>query len=732
LNPLRLHVRNYRCFEQLDLQLPDGCVAILGHNGEGKSSIAEAIEVALFGECRTGRLPAQHARAAGPADDLVVELDLDHAGHLYRIRRTYSARGRGKTTLDLERAMFSTREGFTDDAWTPLTCGSAKETQELIEQTLGLNRETFRASAFLAQGDGAAFTDAAPRDRKRILANVLGLDRYDRLQERARQDKRAVEADLQTLDGRTQAARELAAQKPAAAAERDLVVAAETELVDTIADREREHEQLSARYQEAREQGARRAAAEAELREATTKVAQLTQRTLAADDAARAIVAASLELDTLPAAADTAALEQRETEAAAAVEEHTRARRERDELLREHDRLTKERDQLAAQCKQSDLAVETVRAKIAATEATPDATCETCGQHVAGDAKLKTLATYQAELDTLLAKQLELYEQARAVVLPHVPAGLPPAPTAALDQVRAELRVIRESATRRAQLEERIRQLEPAAASGPLPDEMTAALVAVTDKTAALERLEPVDLDEITRQGTLVKERLTVARAQLEQQRTVRARLDERLAQIVAAERQVADAAAEHADLQQRLDVFVALERAFGRDGIPALIVESSAIPYLETEANRILDALGTSFRVELRTQAELKTSDGLRETLDVVVDTDTGEGAYETFSGGERTRLNLALRIALARLLANRRGAESRLLSIDEPDGLDDHGMAALVDVLRGLEGDFSKLYVVSHVPALRDSFDTTLQVVRDGAWSRVNETGVFETVAA
>jgi energy-coupling factor transporter ATP-binding protein EcfA2 len=177
VNPLRLHVRNYRCFELLDLQLPDGCVAILGHNGEGKSSIAESIEVALFGECRTGRLPAQLARAAGPDDELLVELELEHVGALYRIRRTYSARGRGKTTLDFEQFEGEPTNGDGEHVeelggFVPLTRGSAKETQELIEQTLGLNRETFRASAFLAQGDGAAFTDAAPRDRKRILANV--------------------------------------------------------------------------------------------------------------------------------------------------------------------------------------------------------------------------------------------------------------------------------------------------------------------------------------------------------------------------------------------------------------------------------------------------------------------------------------------------------------------------------------------------------------------------------
>jgi exonuclease SbcC len=82
-----------------------------------------------------------------------------------------------------------------------LTRETAAATQEAICATLGLSRQTFRASAFLAQGDGAAFTDAQPRDRKRILCEVLGLDIWDRLLERARADRRTVEDETQQLAG---------------------------------------------------------------------------------------------------------------------------------------------------------------------------------------------------------------------------------------------------------------------------------------------------------------------------------------------------------------------------------------------------------------------------------------------------------------------------------------------------------------------------------------------------
>jgi exonuclease SbcC len=164
-----------------------------------------------------------------------------------------------------------------------------------------------------------------------------------------------------------------------------------------------------------------------------------------------------------------------------------------------------------------------------------------------------------------------------------------------------------------------------------------------------------------------------------------------------------------------------ALEGAFGRDGVPALILESAAIPLIESDANRILADLGVELVVELRTQRALKTEDRLADTLDIIVRDGRGDAPYEDFSGGERTRLNLALRIALARLLAHRRGSEVRLLALDEPEFLDETGMLALARVLSGLAGEFDSIALVSHHPALADAFDQSVRVEKDGDRSRV-----------
>jgi len=738
MNPLRLVARNYRSFETLDLDLPDGCVAILGENGAGKSSIVNAIDLAIFGpESRS----LADALTEGSVDELLVELEFEHAGVVHRVRRSYSPRGRGKATLDFERYVFKPDWQVGDpqyEPWEPLTCESAKATQELIERAIGLSRETFRASAFLAQGDGAAFTEAQPRDRKRILAEVIGLDRWNLLLTKARADRQRLEREQQELDGRIGAAQAQAALAPDLEKQLDEVAEAETVAADQLADLERSHAELAVEYQEAREHAARRQAATAELETAQAAMRDLDDRAAKADEAARRILEASEKLRELATTPDAEKFEQRIAELAAAVDAHERAQREHDFAVQQLQRADRERAQLTNRAEEAARFADAVRTKISDLEQTSAAICDLCGQEIHDDAKARVLAEYRAELQRHLdteARERAAAAEIEVPVVPTAPEG--EAPVTQLEIVRGQLRAAQQAATERATQTERIRQLELVAASGPSPDALVAAKALLLEKQDALTGLgEGKDTAAIERQGKLVGEQLRDVRAQLERHRQLRARLDERLQAARAAGEQVAAATADRERLLGELDTVVVLERAFSPDGIPALIVENTAIPYLETEANRILGLLGgktAACQVELRTQAELKSGDGVRDTLDVVVIGQHGERPYETFSGGEKTRLNLALRIALARLLAHRRGAESRLLVVDEPDGLDDAGISALVDVLRGLEDDFAKLYVVSHVPALRDSFDTTLAVVSvDGAASQVVDAGVFAEVAA
>ena len=71
----------------------------------GKTKLLETIPLCLFGPS----LPWSEYLAAGE-EDCRVELEFEHGGERYRVRRTYSAKGRGRSTLDFERLTRSSAE----------------------------------------------------------------------------------------------------------------------------------------------------------------------------------------------------------------------------------------------------------------------------------------------------------------------------------------------------------------------------------------------------------------------------------------------------------------------------------------------------------------------------------------------------------------------------------------------------------------------------------------------
>ncbi|HTX89870.1 MAG TPA: SMC family ATPase, partial [Anaerolineales bacterium] len=131
----------------------------------------------------------------------------------------------------------------------------------------------------------------------------------------------------------------------------------------------------------------------------------------------------------------------------------------------------------------------------------------------------------------------------------------------------------------------------------------------------------------------------------------------------------------ERGELGLQIGRYKALERAFGKDGVPALLIEQ-ALPEIELKANEILGRLSEdSMRLHFETQGKYKDEKrkDLRETLEIQVSDGAGLRDYEMFSGGEAFRVNFAIRLALSEVLAARKGARLQMLVIDEGFGSQD-----------------------------------------------------------
>jgi exonuclease SbcC len=177
-------------------------------------------------------------------------------------------------------------------------------------------------------------------------------------------------------------------------------------------------------------------------------------------------------------------------------------------------------------------------------------------------------------------------------------------------------------------------------------------------------------------------------------------------------------------DLSQQVMRYKQLERAFGKDGVPALLIEQ-ALPQIENRANNILERLsGGTMTVRFVTQAEYKDHrrEDLRETLDIQISDSAGVRDYEMYSGGEAFRVNFAIRLALAEVLAQRAGARLQTLVIDEGFGSQDAlGRQRLVEAINLIRQDFAKILVITHIDELKDVFPVRIEVTKTSQGSQV-----------
>ncbi|MBM4426472.1 MAG: SMC family ATPase [Chloroflexi bacterium] len=185
-----------------------------------------------------------------------------------------------------------------------------------------------------------------------------------------------------------------------------------------------------------------------------------------------------------------------------------------------------------------------------------------------------------------------------------------------------------------------------------------------------------------------------------------------------------ADYASQREELNQNILRHKSLERAFGKDGVPALLIEQ-ALPQIEQKANDLLDRLSDGqMSIRFVTQAEYKDKkrDDLKETLDIQISDASGTRDYEMYSGGEAFRVNFAVRLALSEILAQRKGARLQTLVIDEGFGSQDvQGRQRLIEAINAVKNDFAKIFIITHLDELKDAFPNRIEIEKSERGSTV-----------
>jgi exonuclease SbcC len=224
-----------------------------------------------------------------------------------------------------------------------------------------------------------------------------------------------------------------------------------------------------------------------------------------------------------------------------------------------------------------------------------------------------------------------------------------------------------------------------------------------------------------------LEQQIQQRRRQLDEQLSQQGRLQQRFTQLESLQTQYEEQQKQFQDLQRQYRVHQELASAFGKNGIQALMIEN-ILPQLEAETNNILSRLtGNQLHVQIVTQKAgrraTKKTTKLIDTLDILIADASGTRPYETYSGGEAFRINFSIRLALARLLAQRAGTSLQMLIVDEGFGTQDSdGCDRLIAAINAISSDFSCILTVTHMPQFKEAFQTRIEVRKNQQGSHLS----------
>ena len=190
--PLLLTIENFMCYGEdvpsLNLE-PVHIACISGDNGYGKTALLDAITWAIWGKSRA---KTQDELVNITRNTMFVELDFFADESRYRVTRTYT-KGRGASSGKSELNL----SVIIGDTVSSLMANTIRETEEKIVNLLNMDYETFINTSYLKQGDSNRFTSSRPTDRKKILADLLDLSYYERLESASKQNSRQLQNDVE-------------------------------------------------------------------------------------------------------------------------------------------------------------------------------------------------------------------------------------------------------------------------------------------------------------------------------------------------------------------------------------------------------------------------------------------------------------------------------------------------------------------------------------------------------
>ena len=222
---LRIGIRNLNSLrgdQEVDFRedplASSGLYAIVGPTGAGKTSILDAITLALYGRTERDRY-GNEVMSHGTGDCFAeVEFSNDHGRYLSRWERR-RARSKPDGKLQTAERSLSAWNEIASEYQPVDNADGLRGVNERTEEILGLDYGRFVRSVMLTQGQFARFLESDVSERSGVLERITGTEIYSQISEAAFSRHKLANDDYLALKSK------LELQPPLSAEDRKLLVA---------------------------------------------------------------------------------------------------------------------------------------------------------------------------------------------------------------------------------------------------------------------------------------------------------------------------------------------------------------------------------------------------------------------------------------------------------------------------------------------------------------------------
>lgn len=703
---LNLKLENFLSYKKQELKLEDGITLFLGKNGSGKSSIIEGILWVLFGESR-----------AGSDADLVkigqkkmkVELEFECNGFCYRIIREKKSL-KASNTLQL-----SQTEDFLGKD-TDITESTIKETQAKIQEIIKLDYKSFLVSVYFGQDKTGVFSESTPTERKAVLRKILDLTWIDNCLKKVTNEDKDIELEISRLDAVYQTLKNSLLEEDVL---RDSLITINcnietreavakkyldkyNDLVALYNNKKADVDKVESQYAHFKDIQKMLDSLKSEQIEIGKK--QESYKLTITDNKTKS----EKELENL-----RLVVEQEETTSKLLTEKMIAVEQFKQSLVTDEDAYNSiNKEVIIIQTESSSL-----RKRFA--ELKDLDVCYVCDADLTGDKKKELLDKLTLQGNELRDKETKLIE------------GLNTAKTSmatkkeAFELLNKELADIDKkvqdltwSAKMKAQnienYDKQIVLYEKFYKEA--EDRFIVVLVDIKKYTDSFNSFEAIDENGIK----VLKEKLNDIEIErnreannyanenecLQKDKEEKRLIEYKLEQIEKSKVEMQSMQDKIAELQKKTQVNSILKELFGKNGISVLLMDNS-LRTLETLSNKYLDELSdNNLSVAIETKKELQSGDE-KDSLEIVISDTQGKRSYEMYSGGEKMRINIALRLALSDLLCNRYRSKIEFLAVDEGFvSLDDVGLDSFCELINKINSKFKQIFLISHMKEVKEFF--------------------------